>query len=127
MNHEVALFLLGVSITTLLLWTVTVTAKRFANFFRRWRIELMAAIDNVLQAVQAFGGKIDDLETKVGAAATQVTTEIARVEALIAAGQGATPEQLQQVLDGLNSASAKIDTVDAAVDAIGTTAAAERP
>lgn len=63
---------------------------------------------------------LDTLNTKADAAKTALDAEIARIEALIAAGTAATPADLQTIVDALTGVSTK-------VDAISTEAAGERP
>lgn len=63
---------------------------------------------------------LDSLNAKADAAKVELDAEIARVEALIAAGAGASAADLQKIVDGLSGVSSK-------VDALGTEAAGERP
>jgi hypothetical protein len=73
----------------------------------------MATLADVTAALQALNDKAD-------AAKAALDAEIARVEAIIAAGGGVTSADLQTIVDNLTGVSNK-------VDAISTEAAGERP
>jgi hypothetical protein len=66
--------------------------------------ENMATKEDVTAAVQAISDKVD-------AAKTALDDEIARVEALIAAGGTVTPADLQTIVDNLNAVGTKVDAV----------------
>lgn len=68
---------------------------------------IMATIEEVQQA-------LTDLQTSIDAKQQAIADAIAALEAQIAAGQGATPEQLQGLLDGLKSAQGDVDSTPTA-------------
>ena len=74
----------------------------------------MANIDEVLAAVAAIAGDTANVERVLGELNTQIgalTQQVADLQAQVAAGTGATPEQLQSVVDALNAADATLDTL----------------
>jgi multidrug resistance efflux pump len=99
---------------------------RFFHGLKRRLEEIMAKIDEVMQALSDLQGSVTSIGTDVSAGLTALEDEIKRVEALIAGG-GATPEQLQQVLEGLTAAKTSVDSADATAKQVKTEADAERP
>lgn len=102
----------------------------------------MAKLTEVQAALAALSTKADDLGTQITTVNTNITdaksaldAEIARVEALIAAGSGAATEaDLQGLLDNMTAVSGKLDTASTGAataaetaTAISSEAAGERP
>ena len=74
----------------------------------------MANIDEVLAAVAAIAGDTANVERVLGELNTQIgalTLQVADLQAQVAAGTGASPEQLQSGVDALNAADATLDTL----------------
>jgi hypothetical protein len=95
-----------VSICIVLLLVVDARLRRIKAILRVLRDEgeNMATKADVDAAVQAISDKVD-------AAKTALDAEIARVEALIAAGGTVTPADLQTIVDNLNAVGTKVDAV----------------
>lgn len=86
----------------------------------------MVDVAAVKAALEEVKGIAVEVQNSVDAAATSLSAEITRVEALIAAGQ-ASPQDLQDLLDGLTATKASLTAADTSADAIKAAADAERP
>lgn len=87
----------------------------------------MALIDDVKAAKDAVVAAAAKIGSDISDAKTALEAEIKRLEALLTGGSGATDAQLQDILDGLNTANASLTTADANAAAIKSEADAERP
>lgn len=70
-------------------------------------VKIMATIEEVQQAVI-------DLQASVDAKQQAIANAIAALEAQIAAGNAATPEQLQAIVDSLKATQADVDSTPTA-------------
>ena len=73
------------------------------HFLNQNLIKIMATIEEVQQAVT-------DLQASVDAKQDAIAAAIAALEAQVAAGGAATPEQLQDIIDKLKATQADVDS-----------------
>lgn len=110
---------------------VLVAANLVTTIFNRLKLrQIMADSAQIKQQVIDLNTKVDSLQTKVDAeqetinalfatnaqVVTDLNAEIARLRAIIDAGGTVTPEDLQTISDGIQTAADKLATTEADIE-----------